>query len=226
VKYTYDALNRLTLITDTKMLQNPLAVFTYTLSPTGVRTDLAESINGATSNVHWDYDSGYRLITETRSVSGAVTNGYSYDKGGNRLSWYNSVSGGTVSYSYNKLDQIITTTLGSTVTSYSYDGRGNLKTLFDGTNTTSYNYNAADELVQAVLPGSAGNTSYTYDADGRRVQQVITTTSTSTTNYLWDEQSAYGDVVRETDGSSNAELASYVLGNIYIRAYILILHGI
>ncbi len=44
--------------------------------------------------------------------------------------------------------------------------------------------------------------------DGRRVSQ---TTGGSTTNYLWDELSPYGDVVLETDASSGAIQASYTL---------------
>jgi hypothetical protein len=50
----------------------------------------------------------------------------------------------------------------------------------------------------------------TYDADGWRVKQ---TRGTDVTNCLWDETSAFGDVLLETD-SSGATLASYVLGGI------------
>ena len=49
---------------------------------------------------------------------------------------------------------------------------------------------------------------YGYDADGRRIKQTI---GSSVTNYLWDEASPYGDVVRETDGNG-VQQASYVLG--------------
>ncbi len=46
-------------------------------------------------------------------------------------------------------------------------------------------------------------------ADGRRIKQTV---GPQVTNYLWDEDSAYGDVVLETDGSGSM-LASYVLGD-------------
>ena len=49
---------------------------------------------------------------------------------------------------------------------------------------------------------------YGYDTDGRRVKQTV---GSAVTNYLWDEASAYGDVVLETDGSNNP-LARYILG--------------
>jgi RHS repeat-associated protein len=42
---------------------------------------------------------------------------------------------------------------------------------------------------------------------------VSQTTGGSTTNYLWDEQSASGDIVLETGGASGAVQASYALGN-------------
>jgi RHS repeat-associated protein len=58
------------------------------------------------------------------------------------------------------------------------------------------------------MPGGA-SASYSYDADGRRVKQV---SGATTSNYLWDEASAYGDVVLETDGSGAIQ-TSYVLGN-------------
>jgi YD repeat-containing protein len=61
-------------------------------------------------------------------------------------------------------------------------------------------------LTSATLPGGASVT-YGHDAAGRQVSQ---TTGGSTTNLLWDEQSAYGDVVLETDGSGAVQ-ASYTL---------------
>lgn len=51
-------------------------------------------------------------------------------------------------------------------------------------------------------------TTYIYDADGKRVKQTLGST---VTNYLWDEASAYGDVVYEYNNTGGA-LASYVLG--------------
>jgi RHS repeat-associated protein len=58
--------------------------------------------------------------------------------------------------------------------------------------------------------------SYAYDADGRRVKQTV---GTAVTNYLWDEQSPYGDVVAETDGSGAIQ-ASYVLGGSELLAQV------
>jgi len=180
---------------------NPTAAFTYTLDSAGMRTNLAEKLNGSSSNLAWNYDGASRLITETRTGTNAQTNSYSYDNNGNRQTWTSS-TGGTISYAYNTNDQIITTTAGSTVTNYQYDGRGNLKQ----SGTSSYTYNAADQLITAVVNGNTAN--YLYDQDGRRVKQVA---GGNTTNYAWDETSAYGDVLLETNGSGAAQ-TSYVLG--------------
>jgi len=166
-----------------------------------MRTNLSENLNGASSNIAWNYDRAYRLLSETRTGTLAQTNSYTYDNNGNRQSWTSSI-GGTVTYSYNANDQIITTTAGSTVTNYQYDGRGNLKQ----SGTSSYTYNAADLLITVVVNGNTAN--YQYDQDGRRVQQSV---GSNVTNYAWDETSAYGDVLLETNGSGAAQ-TTYVLG--------------
>ena len=49
---------------------------------------------------------------------------------------------------------------------------------------------------------------YRYDADGRRVESLL---DGQVTRYVWDEASAYGDVILETNGNGDL-LASYVLG--------------
>ncbi|HEU0291246.1 MAG TPA: RHS repeat-associated core domain-containing protein [Anaerolineales bacterium] len=130
--------------------------------------------------------------------AGTVT--FDYDARGNRDSM--TVNSVTTDYTYNSLDQLISA---GSIT-YDYDDRGNLSTITNGSNTTNYTYDAADHLTSATAPGVAA--SYGYDADGRRVTQTF---NGQVTNSLWDEASAYGDVVLETNGSGSV-LASYVLG--------------
>lgn len=57
------------------------------------------------------------------------------------------------------------------------------------------------------MPGGS-SASFGYDADGRRVKQ---TQGGNNSNYLWDEFSAYGDVLLETDGTGAVQ-TSYILG--------------
>jgi RHS repeat-associated protein len=201
VSYSYDALNRLISLTQTKSGQT-LASYTYTLSPNGTRTKV---VNADGSSVSWTYDNASRLTGETDQDQHGTTTfqaSYAYDAVGNRTSA--TINGQTTTYTYNTLDQL--TSAGST--QYSYDGRGNLTTVTNGTSVTTYSYDAADRLVSATEPNGT-SASYVYDADGRQVQQTI---GSSVTNYLWDEASANGDVVQETDGSG-ATQASYVLGD-------------
>lgn len=204
--YNYDELNRLTsLVQYVTMPQTPLASYTYSLDAANRRTKVVQVDN---TSIEWGYDDASRLTSETWKNSGGtvLTNTtYTYDKVGNRKTLVQTVGGNptTTTYNYNQLDQITSTSTGGNSTSYTYDGRGNLTQV--GANTT-YSYNAADRLVGMTVAG--GSATYTYDADGRRVKQV---SGGNTANYLWDEESQYGDVVAETDGSGNVQ-TSYVLG--------------
>ena len=198
ITYGYNSLNRLTNITQKNSGGTVLASYTYTLDPVGNRTKVDEF--GGNYN-QWLYDDSYRLISETRKVSSdpITTTTFAYDKTGNRLS-YSTNGSLTTSYLYNELDQLLSE--GSKL--YSYDKRGNLSGVSGG---TYYTWDVMDRLIGATVPG--GSASYLYDQDGRRVKQTI---GASVTNFLWDTQSAYGDVTLETD-SSNAIQNSYVLGN-------------
>ena len=54
--YQYDARNRLTSLLVTNAHAVLLASFVYMLGPTGVRTNLAEQVNGAPASRAWTYD--------------------------------------------------------------------------------------------------------------------------------------------------------------------------
>jgi RHS repeat-associated protein len=209
VSYGYDTLNRLTSVSE-QQGTTTLASYTYTLDTVGNRTKVVEADGSASI---WTYDQNSRLLGEARfDPSGAETAqaSYTYDGVGNRLT--QSSGGQTTTYSYNSLDQL-TSTSGALSLQLSYDGRGNLITATSGTSSTSYTYDAADRLTGATLPGGT-SVSYGYDAAGRQVSQ---TTGGSTTNSLWDEQSGYGDVALETDGTGAVQ-ASYTLGGSQLLA--------
>jgi RHS repeat-associated protein len=205
VQYSYDQLNRLLSINQSKNGVTPLASYTYTLDKAGNRTGVTE---GSGRTISWGYDNAYRLTSEVDSASPSITTTYSYDGVGNRQSM---TVGGTITttYQYNNLDQLTGVTGPSQSLSYSYV-RGDLTQAKDtATNTVlqSYSWDSADRLVGATVSG--GSATYAYDADGRRIKQVA---SGTTTNYLWDETSLYGDVLVEID-SNNAVKTSYTLGD-------------
>ena len=70
----------------------------------------------------------------------------------------------------------------------------------------NYCYNGDNRLISATVGGSTAT--YDYDADGRRFRQ---TRGVTVTNYLWDEASAYEDVVAELNSGGSVQ-TSYVLG--------------
>lgn len=114
-----------------------------------------------------------------------------------------------IRYSYNQNDQLTKVEYPNYFTdNYSYDARGNLDvvTQKQGTTTlgtTNYNFDARNQLA------SVGSATFSYDYTGRRTKQYD---GGLTTNYLWDEFPAYGDVVRETN-LSGTQLAAYTLAD-------------
>ena len=149
-------------------------------------------------------------MTDFDSTSGLTTT-YGYDNVGNRLTMQVGTATPT-SYNYNELDQLrtLTTTNGSTTTinQYSYV-RGNLVKVntVGSSSVVTYTWDSANRLT-GVISGSQSS-AYTYDADGHRVAQ---TQGGTTTNYLWDSESGYGDVLLETTGTVTPVFqASYVL---------------
>jgi len=201
VDYGYDALNRLTDITQHRA-GSVISSYTYTLGSVGNRLSVVEDDG---SSIQWAYDDAHQLLEETRyDPTGALITqtAFTYDPVGNCLT--ETVDGQTTLFTYNVLDQLLSA--GSA--QYTYDGRGNVSRLQNGPDITTYTWDAQDRLTGAMLPD--GTTAvYSYDADGRRVGQIV---AGQTTHYLWDELSPYSDVVLETD-AAGTPLASYVLGN-------------
>lgn len=208
--YTYDYLNRLTGILYTRQNYGEIARYYYTLNKVGYRTHVEE---WGGRSIQWAYDDGDRLTRETWCAvttnpcpAANITSetGFGYDAVGNRASTQPR-GGAAVTATYNELDQLTGLSTGQT---YAYDKRGNL-TSGDGVTLT---WDAAARLRTAALAvGGTGHTlTYAYGADGRRLQQTDTVGGASTvTSFLWDEASAYGDVVQETTGAATT---SYTFG--------------
>jgi RHS repeat-associated protein len=194
VDYSYNSVNHLTGITQ-KQGVTTIGSYSYSLDKVGNKKEVAE-LGG--SSYKWLYDDAYRLISETAQITSPITTLYQYDKTGNRESM--KIGSSTpVTYSYNNLDQLTSTSFGK----HYYDARGNL---INSSGVSQYQYDAMDRLITATVSG--GTARYDYDHDGRRIKQTIGVT---VTNYLWDEISTYGDVVLETN-SSGAFQASYTTG--------------
>ena len=198
--YTPNVRDQLKNVTSKDSSNAVLGSFEYQLDSAGNRERVTEA---GGSYIKWDYDNLYRLTYETRYNSSDVITTqtqFQYDAAGNQ-NWV-KVDGVTTDYTYNTLDQLIST--GSTT--YDYDDRGNFYQVINGSQITTYTYDAADRLAGVTLP-DATSIAYSYDADGRRVKQTV---GSATTNYLWDETSAYGDVVYEYN-ESGLPIVSYVM---------------
>jgi RHS repeat-associated protein len=120
---------------------------TFTYGPWG---ELLTYSNGAVS-LAWTYDVLRRPITETNSLTGAVTTyEYTTDIGERSV-----------------LGRLATVRAGNgTSTEYQYDSLNRVRSIRQGAEVADIAYDSLDRVVQRRLPGGVV-TDYTYDADGR-----------------------------------------------------------
>jgi RHS repeat-associated protein len=174
--YAYDALNRLTSLT------NPQGrTFTFEYDAAGRRTALNYP-NGV--RAVYSYDAAGQLlgIIHTRTSDSAIVakSTYSYDAAGNRTSMTDLV--GTHGYGYDDLHRLISAShpsaSGLGAESFTYDAVGNR--LADH-RIGGYTYDAANRLVEN------SSYTYTYDADGNRTSKQDKL-SAQTTTYAFNSE--------------------------------------
>ena len=199
-QYTYDSLNRLTLLENERSDGSIISSYNYTLGLAGNRTQVAENSGRI---VTYTYDATFKLLEEDISdpVLGNETLIYSYDPVGNRLS--KTDASGVITYTYDNNDRL----LSENSTTYAYDNNGNTLSRSDGANITVYTYNPENRLTTAQTPTSF--IAYKYDADGIRASSTVNGVRT---DYLVDKNRDFAQVLEEVDGSSNL-LVSYVYGD-------------
>jgi RHS repeat-associated protein len=179
VSKTYDALDRVTEVTDPSSLST-----TYSYDGLSDATGQTSPDTGATSRT---FDAAGNMLTRTDAKGIVTTNTYdalnrltssSYaDTTQNATYTYdeaNSVTGCSSSYPVGRLTRIIEN---SVTTVYCYDARGDVvqkqQITATGTDTTGYSYTAARRLSGIVYP-SGTLVSYTRDGDGR-IQSISVT---------------------------------------------------
>ncbi len=129
----YDRLNRLTNAV-WKLSASTLGSFYYQLGSIGNRTELSETVGGASRTYQWQYDQLYRLTNEVVSALGSAA--YRYDAVGNRTNRTSTIPQlPTVNSSYNTNDW-----LGGDL----YDNNGNTRTNASG---QAYLYDAENRLT-------------------------------------------------------------------------------
>ncbi len=217
--YTYNTLNRLTLLSTTRPATGQtIQSYGFTLGPAGNR----KAINEADGTIRaYTYDDLYRLTGERVTVGVPVEyeKMFTYDDVGNRLTQVTTGSGApgtplasaSLGYGYDTRDRLLTETLGANPpTTFGYDDNGNL---ISKSADATYTWDFENRLIRVAtgLTGSTTVTEHAYDADGNRLQTKVTppTGLPTVTNYLVDTSGSLSHVVAETD-DAGALKAYYV----------------
>lgn len=157
---------------------------------------ITNTASGASS---WTY--GYDPLDRlTSATSSSVTDGWTYDANGNRLSQTGS---STSTYSISATNNQITGIAGTLARSYGYDAAGD--TLSDSTDADTYN----DAGRLKSITNSSAATTFTYNALGQMIE--ATGSTTGTTLYVYDQA---GHLLGEYDGSGNLIQETVWLGDI------------
>ncbi len=208
--YAYDAAGNKTSVTDldghtTTTAYNadnqPVSVTTPTGAETTYAYDDAGNLTARTdANGHtttYAYDADNRPTSLTTPNGDETT--YAYDADGNTtttVTGIGNVSGadpatGTISATYNNLDELTGLAYGdgSHSVSYSYDPAGNLTEMADGTGTTTYTYDPANQVTQVTNPETQ-TFDYTYDPDGNITATSYPNGTNVSSTYNDDDQLA------------------------------------
>ncbi|GGZ81565.1 MULTISPECIES: RHS repeat-associated core domain-containing protein [Streptomyces rochei group] len=194
---TYDRAGRLTTVASAKAGAT-VTKTALTLSPAGLptHTDITRA-NVGTTGYDLTYDTAGRLTSGCFPqpwVAGCATSrttSYTYDKVGNRLT--STLGTTSTSYAYDAADQLTSTTTGTTTTAYAYDAEGNQTKK----GADAYTYDLAGQISAATVAG----TSYTYDhdADGNQVATLKDGAVTHRTQ--WDPNAPLPILATEYDSA-------------------------
>lgn len=186
--YIYDALDRLTQVTDPSGLNT-----TYQYDGLSDETQLSSPDTGITAQT---YDAAGNVLTATDANGNTVT--YTYDANNRRLSASyadstqnitytydepNSVTGCATSYPIGHLTRVVENAV-STVFCYNAQGYVIQKsqTVNGHTDVTSYTRSPGGKVLSITHP-SGNQVTYSYDADGH-ISGVTATTATGTTTLV------------------------------------------
>jgi RHS repeat-associated protein len=202
--YTYDGLGRLTRTQAGTNTANNVITQSYTRAG-----QLRETTNSGITITN-TYDALGRLTQQ--SETGGVAKNYTYDLGGNRLT-FQAIIGGTThhttAYVYDNLNRLIgVNENGTRVATYTYDTNGNRTSLsLNNGVTTTYTYNLANLVTRVANHRNStvlSDYSYTYFLSGN--QREKTELNNFWTGYTYDglgrltgeERRQTGHLVRST----------------------------
>ncbi len=162
----------------------------YARDKLGRITQKVEVIEGVSTTYAYNYDQTGRLITVTQN--GVITEQYSYDANGNRLT-ANTVTHGSMSGNYDEQDRLLQ--YGDNA--YNYTANGELLSKTTHGATTRYNYDVLGSLRSVQLPDGK-QIEYVIDANGRRVGKKVDGVLT----HAWLYQGSLNPIA-ELDGNGN-----------------------
>ncbi|MEZ2228306.1 MAG: RHS repeat domain-containing protein [Microcoleus sp.] len=193
--YTYDALNRLTSMTNGNATVAPNS---YSLSyDDGSRINQISNQDGATN---YSYDKNGQLVAANSSNPVKPAEAYAYDANGNRIAANTGVSNRrNLQYETDPQNQLRS----DGQFSYAYDNEGNLirKTEIATGKLQEYQWDYRNRLVAVVDKAAGGQETqrveFTYDAFDRRITKKV---GDKITDFVYDGQDVYADFV-DNDGN-------------------------
>ena len=193
----YDRAGRLTAVTASKAATT-VTKTALALSAAGLPTH-ADVTRASVGTGGWDftYDAAGRLTSGCAPqpwVTGCAssrTTAYTYDKVGNRLT--STLGTTSTDYTYDAADQLTSTTTGTTTTAYAYDGEGNQTKA--GADT--YTHDLAGQISAATVAGS----NYTYDHDASGNQVTTSKDGAVTSRTQWDPNGPLPILATEYDSA-------------------------
>jgi len=162
--------------------------------------NITRKTDNASIITDYNYDPTYQL---TKAVNPSLTEDFTYDKVGNRLTSSSLRADGEAISSYthnanNELSQSCIVNHASCIV-YAYDQNGNTVQETNGSQITKFIYNSSDRLERVELPDGRIAT-YTYDPFGRRIKKDV---AGDVTYYLYSDEGLIG----EYDSTGNLKKA-------------------
>ncbi|MBE5885165.1 MAG: hypothetical protein E7284_02040 [Lachnospiraceae bacterium] len=220
--YTYSVCGQVEKETVTDVKGKIVMEYSYTHGLNGETLTVEETEGDSVTEVAYTYDKEMRLTGETRSQGeNSLSITYTYDAVGNRISKTTTVTGdisgmvnetieeGTITYTYNAWNQLVSEKQSGTDADYSYDESGAILSLSGDKNIT-YTYDAKGRLVKYVTRenGTPVITEYTYDYQGTRTSKTV---DGKETQYITYSMNGLSYVLYEADASGNVT-TEYVRG--------------
>ncbi|WP_242237144.1 DUF6531 domain-containing protein [Streptococcus acidominimus] len=177
--YTYDLKDQ--LLSATQGAGDKASTSTYTYDSVGNVTSIT---NGNGKVTKYTYDQLSNVVERMTALGDKET--YSYNIN-NQLEKVTKADGQTISYDYNKLDQLLKVDYSKKEDGqvlYTYDSDGRRVSMSDLTGTTHYETNAEGEIT-GVRQGDGSLIRYDYDDFGNISQ--MTYPDGSTVSYTYDE---------------------------------------